>query len=291
MLVRVLESHAANFELMDAYSFPSAKIDAAVRAVLAPEPFVPPRQVRRSGTKYVTMNQKRLRLGTAIETARDRRGRITDILLRHDIRSNYLPRILLWFMDAADFRARAAAIQRNLETILKRQSEKRDALARFLTEFRADSGLAQQLEIRGAQAGRVISALDGRLEDLAEEPKWLRFFYFVGGTGRKSDAGRELHALLMNFIGMWKEVKGELPKVQPNIVSKEIDDEGNLIPQPFIRMTRSLLQAVKKDDLLPFLQNAAVDARKQFKRPKKSRRGLRNPTGPRTSRHVRAKTG
>ena len=95
----------------------------------------------------------------------------------------------------------------------------------------------------------------------------------------------------VDIIGMWKEVKRELPKVQSNIVSKEIDDEGNPIPQPFIRMTRSLLQAVKRDDLLPFLQNAAVDARKQFKRPEKSRRRLRKPTGPRTSGHVRAKTG
>src|SRR5204863_7179128 len=82
--------------------------------------FVRPRQLC-SSCRLPTRDDSRclicrqnLSLWKSIEIARDRRTKLMAVLSRHDVPASYLALILLWFEDAADFRARAAALQRNL---------------------------------------------------------------------------------------------------------------------------------------------------------------------------------
>jgi len=187
------------------------------------------------------------------------------VLSKHDVPAGYLPMIMVWFADAADFRARAAAIQRNLTHDRRRSAANRKVIAACLAALSTDSGLRAAFRQRGVPDDRLTWVMREIVRDIDEEPGLLRYFYFVGGPGnQKTGECRELHALLMNLTGMWRDIKGErMPAIQgapgKRLGAREepIDAGGKPLSKPFIAMSRDLLEVLGRDDLVPSLEYVA----------------------------------
>ena len=180
---------------------------------------------------------------------------------KHGVPSHYHPLILMWVIDAADFRKRAAELRRNLSSVLRSGAAKQKAIIDILETADQSPGAAAAID-RGK--------LELLAEHYSEEPERLSYLYLINKRGRPTtDEARELHALIMNLMGMWQEWKGELPAMQGDAASKEVDDgeDGEIARQPFIAMVRDLLSALSRADLIRGVEDVARKVRAESSRP------------------------
>jgi hypothetical protein len=246
-MVRRVESHAAGIEIGCSREQPSPEIASAAAAVLAAE-------------RPSHFQRKHPRLWPAVESARDRRAKLIHVLNTHGFPIEYVPFIQLWFFDAVDFRHRAEEIQSDLEPRMQAVNRRKAAIEKFRDQLRVDEELGAGLERRGMDLNRLMWAMEEQIVDCEEEPQLLEYLYFVSSKRghRKTGQGRELHAVLMNLVGMWKEVKGQFPQVQPNLTKTEGSDEaGDPSPTAFIALVRDLAEVLGHRYPLSALQYAA----------------------------------
>jgi hypothetical protein len=246
-IARMVEFYAANIEIGGSPEPPPSEMAAAAAAALSAEP-------------PIDFRLKHPSLWPAVEHARDRRAKLTHALNTHQVPIEYAPLILLWFFDAVDFRYRAEAIQSGLKACEKVRNQREEVTNTFLKHLIIDDVLRVGLERRGIALDRLMWALEDLILDWKAEPDRLEYFYFVGSKrgSPKTGRGRELHAILLNLVGMWKELKGQLPKIQPNQTKADAFDEtGEPCPTAFVALVRDVAEVLGHRYPMGSLQYAA----------------------------------